>query len=485
MSKKKPELTVGGSERLPLARKMLDGRCASQHYGAWAVESKWFQAAIASVRNGTLKPEATAYYDDDTDGKDEPLYEIRDGVAIICIDGQMTKRGSSFGGCSTVAVRHALRQAAMDYTVNAIVMYICSPGGTVAGTADLADDVLAVREGRIGKGKPVTAYIADMGCSAAYWVGSQCEYIYANKTAMVGSIGTYTVLEDDTKWQEDMGIKWRVVSTGPFKGLGADGAVSDQLIADVQREVNELNKPFLSAVSVGRAGRIGDIATIADGRAHVAEQALSLGLIDEIASLEAAITATSLRRKPMNPTEQVKAIAADHPEAVASFIEQGKKVGKAEASTEERARVLGIMEAHSMKDHAAVASITAGHDIETAKLIADTAAKAKADAEAKAKTDADAAAAKAAEQAAEIKRLQFEAGGQKPIGAVAAKPVQSDQADAEALAEAANESDPEKRAKAEWAADKSLHSSFQNEAAFVAYRKAELAGQIRMTKTAK
>jgi signal peptide peptidase SppA len=269
---------TAGRSALPFKRQMLDSRCAAQHYGAWAIESKWFQAAITSVRNGSLKPVPVADYpdDDEDEGDGDGLYEIRDGIAVICIDGQMTKRGSSFGGCSTVAVRQALRQAAADWMVKGIVLHICSPGGTVAGTADLADDVLSVRQGRIGPGKAVVAYIADMGCSAAYWVASQCERIYANKTAIVGSIGTYTVLEDDTKFQEEMGVKWRVVSTGPYKGLGADGAVTDALVADVQREVNELNGPFLSAVSVGRGSLIPDIATVSDGRAHVAEQAQQL-----------------------------------------------------------------------------------------------------------------------------------------------------------------------------------------------------------------
>ena len=82
--------------------------------------------------------------------------------------------------------------------------------------------------------------------------GSQAEAVWANEIAMVGSIGTYCVLQDDTKMQDAIGIKLTVVSTGAYKGLGADGKVSDQLISDVQREVNDLNERFLVAVAAGR-----------------------------------------------------------------------------------------------------------------------------------------------------------------------------------------------------------------------------------------
>ena len=262
--------------------------CASQHFGAWAIESKWFRTAMAAIANGTLKPMA------ETPTEEVPLYVVRDGVAIIPMEGQMTRGGSSFGGCSTVATRAALRDAVADRAVGSIVLAINSPGGTVAGTSDLADEVKRAR-----KSKGVYAVVSDMCCSAAYWVASQCETIFANNTAVVGSVGTYSLLEDDTGSQEKLGIKYTVVSTGEYKGLGADGAVSDKLIADVKREVNELNVPFLAAVKAGRGSKIPDVAKVADGRAHVGAQAMALGLIDFVDSFEGSLTSIVKRTQNM------------------------------------------------------------------------------------------------------------------------------------------------------------------------------------------
>lgn len=403
-------------------------KCAEQQLGAWSIEPKWFKAAADAIRSGMWKPKAD--YDDDGDeGSDG--YRVERGVAIISIDGQMTKRGSSFGGCSTVRVRQLLRQAAADFTVRAIILHIYSPGGTVAGTSDLADDVVSVRTGKYGQAKPVDAYIADMGCSAAYWVASQCETIYANATAIVGSIGTYTVLTDDTGASEQMGYKFFVISTGPYKGLGADGKVSDELKSDVQREVNELNQPFLAAVQSGRGKKI-DIGAVSDGRAWVGEKAKSLGLIDEIASLDAAIEAASTRSSTMTPAEQVRQIAAEHPESVASYIEQGKKAGLADGRKEYKDLLQSNVDAAGGNYELAVKATLAGHDPEAVKLAVD--AKAKAEAEAKAREDAHKAEIEAKQK--EIDRLKFEAGGQKAIGIQAKEDKPVDTSDPKAVAEA-------------------------------------------------
>lgn len=496
---------------LPFPKADRQKDCAGQYFGAWAVEPRWFANAVNAVKTGLLKPAAgggkrggnsgsgghVASGFDDGDEEDQKGYYIVQQIAVIVIDGQMTKRGGSFSGCSTTRVRKALREAANDYMVRGILLQICSPGGSVSGTADLADDVLAVRTGTIkthtGKGLPVEAFIEDMGCSAAYWVASQCGRIEANKTAMVGCIGTYTVLEDDTGAQEQFGVKYRVISTGKYKGLGADGKISEELISDVQREVDELNMPFLAAVAAGRGKKI-DIAAVSDGRSWVGEQALSLGLIDAIASLDAAIMSLSTRSPFMN-LEQFKAFAAENPNAVATYIEQGKKAGATETLTAEKVRAQGCREAAAGNESLAWDFYLAGKDGEDVKL-AVNAIKRESDAATKAKTDADAAVAKANADAtaalavkdAEIVRLKAEAGTQGAVGTSTAAKAASDKAKEEikSAEEFEKIEDPKARAEAEWKADfEGCRAAFSSEAAYVAYRKVELRGGVKRGKAAK
>ncbi len=263
-------------------------RCVGQHFGAWAIDPDWFASAISALNAGTLK--ASAGDEDERDKK----YAIQQGVAIIPIEGMMTKHGSSFGGGSTIRARQQIRDAVADPAVNSLMLHISSPGGTVFGTADLADEV-----GQAKASKPVLAYVSDQACSAAYWVASQCNAIYAGRTAQIGSIGTFTVLTDKTKANDQIGFTYTVVSSGKYKGLGADGKVTPDLVADVQRQIDEVNASFLEAVQSGRGKKISDLAAVSDGRVYIAKKAQTLGLIDKIASFDQALDfAQQLNNEP-------------------------------------------------------------------------------------------------------------------------------------------------------------------------------------------
>jgi len=214
-------------------------------------------------------------------------YQIVDGVAIIDISGPMMKFQTSLGeGASTVAIRRQLSQAARDRGVSAIALRIDSPGGTVAGTRDLAEAVA-----QANAAKPVTAYIEDIGASAAYWVASAAGRIHAGAAALVGSIGTYGVLYDVSQRFAQMGVRPIVIRAGEFKGAGTQGtAITPEQVADYQRTVNELNALFVGQVSASRRLTGDRLAAVTDGRLHVGEHAKALGLVDEISSFDAVVS---------------------------------------------------------------------------------------------------------------------------------------------------------------------------------------------------
>lgn len=251
-------------------------RCAAQHFGLWAIEPVWFARAVESVRAGTFEIVAPA---------DEPgdLYTTgSDGVATIDIDGHIVKGESSYGGTSSVRTRQAIRKAASDDDVRAILLRVDSPGGTVAGTAELAADVRDA-----GRFKPVYAAIDDLGASAAYWVASQAQRVSANATAEVGSIGTVAIVDDTSGLYEAAGVKVHVISTGPYKGAFADGTeVTDEHLAYLRERVESLNAFFQSDVKAGRGFDAKGLAAVSDGRVWGAKEAKALGLIDAVEPLE-------------------------------------------------------------------------------------------------------------------------------------------------------------------------------------------------------
>lgn len=279
-------------------------RCRAMHAGIWAIEGHWFQAAIRSVSAGTW-PMLAAHGDGVAD-VDVRVQDAGDGIAVIGIEGFMSKGPSKFGGTSTVAVRQAFRTVTQEPAVKGILLHVDSPGGTVAGTSDLADDIRAAN-----KVKPVFAQIDDLGASAAYWVAAQARFIGANKTAEIGSIGAFAVVEDTSKAAEDAGIKVHVVTSAAGKALLAAGVpVTDEALQVVQEQIDAFAGFFNDGVAQGRGMPIAEVRKLADGHTHLAAQALSLGMIDAVQSLDD--TLAMLRR-------EIKAVAkANEPSKVAS-----------------------------------------------------------------------------------------------------------------------------------------------------------------------
>lgn len=209
----------------------------------------------------------------------------QEGIGIINIDGPLMKHASSFSdSCSTVLVRKELNQMARDPAILGIMLKIDSPGGTVAGTKELADAIASANAK-----KPVMAYCSDLTASAAYWLASQCGTIDASETTLVGSIGTYMVASDSSSAAEKLGIKVHVVRAGDFKGMGTPGTeITEDQLAEIQRNVYGLNQFFLDAVSSGRKMEMSEVSKLADGRVHLAGEAKKLGLIDNVCSFEAS-----------------------------------------------------------------------------------------------------------------------------------------------------------------------------------------------------
>ncbi len=276
------EQTLSPHFEIPAAIADLGVPHLADYFGVWSILEDPFRAAVARFSGVDLHAHVQAQAAQ-ARSLDLSYSVTDDGVALFELDGLMMKHASSFSGtASTTALRHQLRNGARDDKVQKGLLKIDSPGGTVAGTKDLADDVAA-----FAKVKPIVAYIEDLGASAAYWVASQTTKIYANATALVGSIGTYAVICDYSAQAAMIGVKVHVVRSAQFKGEGVEGTeVTAAHLAEAQDRIDALNEFFVQGVSIGRKMAIGKVREIADGRVHVGEKARAIGLIDGVRSLD-------------------------------------------------------------------------------------------------------------------------------------------------------------------------------------------------------
>lgn len=269
------------------------------YVGVWAMEPRAAAMLYERMRSIDLKSHVPQTLDSPPKVKSQiGIVQSSSGqnVAVLMLTGPLMKALSSAdeSGTSTIQLRRDIRKAANDPNVSAIVLAIDSPGGTVAGTADLAAEVVSAKQK-----KPVMAFIDDLGASAAYWIASQADAIYANnETALVGSIGTYSVVYDTSERAKQEGIKTMVFATGPLKGAGTPGMeVTEEQQAYFQKIVDTMQASFDAAVKNGRDYDDDDLMEAKTGGAFMASQAVEMGLIDGISSFESVVEKAVSRQK--------------------------------------------------------------------------------------------------------------------------------------------------------------------------------------------
>lgn len=177
------------------------------------------------------------------------LLSVENGVGVIGIRGPIIRSPDRlsrllFGATSHDDISAALQEASGRNDVRAIFLDIDSPGGTVAGTPELAAQVATVAEA-----KPVYAFSSGLMCSAAYWLASQAQAIYATPSARIGSIGVILPVVDSSEAFNRNGFKVEVFSVGKFKAMGTPGvSLTDEQRALIDGNLREVAQDFHAAV---------------------------------------------------------------------------------------------------------------------------------------------------------------------------------------------------------------------------------------------
>ncbi|HYX35310.1 MAG TPA: S49 family peptidase [Oligoflexus sp.] len=221
---------------------------------------------------------------------------MRDGVGIIPISGPTFKRANLFTEvCGATSYEIVLRdlQALIDNpSVKAILLSIDSPGGEANGISELAEHVYAAR-GR----KPIHAYIGGMGASAAYWLASAADKIFAEETAFVGSIGAQVVVRSRNNSGE---LKF-VSSVSPNKN---QDPATDAGATEIQRMVDGLGSIFVQKVARNRALSPETVLEkFGQGSLYIGNSALERGMIDSINSFEGTLLSIqeTIEKETINP----------------------------------------------------------------------------------------------------------------------------------------------------------------------------------------
>lgn len=243
-----------------------------------------FAQAGASARQqftGALEGEPDGYSTVETSGR----------VAVLPLSGLITPGGGGlmaalFGGTGLNDFARALDAAVTSADVDAIVLDVDSPGGSVEL---LPETAAMVRQAAAAK--PMVAAVNTLCASAAYWLASQAHQIVATPSGAAGSIGVYTAHTEFSAMDERDGIKTTLISAGKYKVEGNPyEPLSDEALAAIQAEIDDLYGMFVADVAKGRNTSASAVqAGYGQGRLLGAARAVDAGLVDRVGTLTDAI----------------------------------------------------------------------------------------------------------------------------------------------------------------------------------------------------
>ena len=176
-----------------------------------------------------------------------------------------------------------------DGSVKAVVVRIESPGGGVSPSQELYQEIRrTVRE------KPVVVSMGSVAASGGYYIACAAQKIYANPGTITGSIGVILEFTNFEELLKKIGFRMEVVKSGRYKDVGNPGReMTAEERAYLQAMVDNVHEQFVRDVARGRRMKVEKVRELADGRIFTGEQAMELGLVDELGNLKDAINAAA------------------------------------------------------------------------------------------------------------------------------------------------------------------------------------------------
>jgi protease IV len=201
---------------------------------------------------------------------------VGDRIALIRIEGPII---------DSKATLDEMKDYVKDSSIKAIVLRIDSPGGAVAPSQEIYEEVRKA----IAK-KKIVVSMGSVAASGGYYIASPATRIIANPGTLTGSIGVIMEIPNVEGLMNKIGVKTEVIKSGRHKDMASVfRGIKKEEKEILQSVLDNVHEQFIMAVAEGRKMLHDDVARIADGRVFTGEQALKIGLVDELGNLEDAV----------------------------------------------------------------------------------------------------------------------------------------------------------------------------------------------------
>jgi len=210
-------------------------------------------------------------------------------IAIIYAQGEIIYGEGNETTIGQIAIGNALREAREDSSVQAIVLRINSPGGSA-----LASELIW-REIELTKPrKPVIVSMGDLAASGGYYIACNADKIFAEPNTITGSIGVFGTVPNLHQLAENLGINAEQVGTNKNSvEYSIFEPMTDEQRALIKEGIEDIYSLFTQRVADGRGMTQAAVDSIAQGRVWTGNDALKIGLVDEIGGLDMALKAAA------------------------------------------------------------------------------------------------------------------------------------------------------------------------------------------------
>ena len=251
-------------------------------FGEYALPENMFGM---SMSEDNLSELVATLSDDDTSESDTD--ELGGEIAVIYAVGAIESGDGDAETIGSVTTAAAIKAARLAPDVKAVVMRVNSPGGSALASDVIWRETVLLKEA----GKTLVISMGDLAASGGYYISCAADKIYANATTITGSIGVFGIIPNlGGMYEKHLGVTFDELATHSHAGK-PDGvfAMSDFEIDAYNEVITGIYSDFTSKVAQGRNLTAAQVEEIARGRVWSGNDALEIGLVDEIGNLEDAI----------------------------------------------------------------------------------------------------------------------------------------------------------------------------------------------------
>ena len=222
--------------------------------------------------------------------KEGSMADSNNIVYVIPLEGDIVESQTEiFSGEENINTSETLEKlniAKENDKVKAIVLRVNSPGGSA-----LTSDIIAEKIRELAEKKPVYVSMSSVAASGGYYISANAHKIFVDRNTITGSIGVVSILPDFSKLITDNGVNIEKISEGEYSDLYSTDSFTEKKYNKIYNSNLKVYEDFLNVVSKGRKIDKEKLKTIAEGRIWTGDEAIKIGLADEIGGLNETIYA--------------------------------------------------------------------------------------------------------------------------------------------------------------------------------------------------